>query len=102
MGLAHPLRRLATAVALAIAVTEILGALSKTFRDFIPWPTISGTVGHLENSTQLRRSGSCRGATAKGWRHSEAASAWDRRGELGTGPAAGFATRRRAKQHRTP
>jgi len=29
-------------VALAIAVTEILGALSKTFRDFIPWPRSQG------------------------------------------------------------
>jgi len=36
-------------VALAITVTEILGALSKAFRDWIPWPTISGTVGHLED-----------------------------------------------------
>jgi uncharacterized membrane protein len=34
-------------VALAIAVVEILGALSKTFRDTIPWPTISRTVGHI-------------------------------------------------------
>jgi hypothetical protein len=40
-------------VALAIAVTENLGALSKTFRDFIPWPTISGTVGHLEDLNSL-------------------------------------------------
>src|SRR5688572_29117059 len=34
-------------VALAIAVVEVLGALSETFRDRIPWPTISGTVGHI-------------------------------------------------------
>ncbi len=40
-------------VGLAIAVTEILGALSATFRDFIPWPTISGTVGHLEDLNSL-------------------------------------------------
>jgi hypothetical protein len=36
-------------VALAITVTEILGATSKTFRDAIPWPTLSTTVGHLED-----------------------------------------------------
>ncbi|MGD0272793.1 MAG: hypothetical protein ABSB96_03585 [Gaiellaceae bacterium] len=36
-------------VALAIVVTEILGALSKSFRNWIPWPTISGTVGHIED-----------------------------------------------------
>lgn len=36
-------------VALAITVVEILGALSKTFRNWIPWPTISGTVGHIED-----------------------------------------------------
>lgn len=36
-------------VALAIAVTEILGALSPQFRDAIPWPTISGTVGHAQD-----------------------------------------------------
>jgi len=36
-------------VALAITVIEILGALSKTFRDAIPWPTISGTVGHIQD-----------------------------------------------------
>lgn len=34
-------------VALAITVVEIMGALSKTFRNWIPWPTISGTVGHI-------------------------------------------------------
>ena len=27
---------------------ELLGALSETFENWIPWPTISGTVGHLE------------------------------------------------------
>lgn len=27
---------------------ELLGALSHRFKDWIPWPTISGTVGHLE------------------------------------------------------
>lgn len=36
-------------VALAIAVIEILGALSKTFRNAIPWPTISSTVGHIQD-----------------------------------------------------
>lgn len=36
-------------VTLAIAVTEILGVTSKSFRDAIPWPTISTTVGHLED-----------------------------------------------------
>jgi len=36
-------------VALAILVTEILGGTSKSFRNAIPWPTISTTVGHLED-----------------------------------------------------
>ena len=27
---------------------ELLGALSEPFENWIPWPTISGTVGHLE------------------------------------------------------
>jgi len=27
---------------------EVLAALSRTLRDWIPWPTISSTVGHLE------------------------------------------------------
>jgi hypothetical protein len=36
-------------VALFITIVEILGALSKSFRNFIPWPTISGTVGHIED-----------------------------------------------------
>jgi hypothetical protein len=36
-------------VALVITVVEILGALSKSFRNFIPWPTISGTVGHIQD-----------------------------------------------------
>ena len=31
-----------------VLVIELLGALSKTFDDKIPWPTISGTIGHLE------------------------------------------------------
>jgi len=33
---------------LIILTVELLGALSSTFKDKIPWPTISGTVGHLE------------------------------------------------------
>jgi hypothetical protein len=33
---------------LIILAVELLGALSSTFKDKIPWPTISGTVGHLE------------------------------------------------------
>jgi hypothetical protein len=40
-------------VAVAIAATEILGALSESFRNWIPWPTISGTVGHLEDLNSL-------------------------------------------------
>jgi hypothetical protein len=35
-------------VALAIAAVELAGAASGAFRDFIPWPTISSTIGHLE------------------------------------------------------
>jgi hypothetical protein len=35
-------------VLLVGAAYEILGALSATVRDKIPWPTISDTVGHLE------------------------------------------------------
>jgi len=31
-----------------ILVIELLGALSRTFNNAIPWPTISGTIGHLE------------------------------------------------------
>jgi hypothetical protein len=31
-----------------VLVIELLGALSQTFDDAIPWPTISGTIGHLE------------------------------------------------------
>ncbi len=33
---------------LIILAVELLGALSSTFENKIPWPTISGTVGHLE------------------------------------------------------
>jgi hypothetical protein len=33
---------------LIILAVELLGALSSTFKNKIPWPTISGTVGHLE------------------------------------------------------
>ena len=33
---------------LIILTVELLGALSSTFKNKIPWPTISGTVGHLE------------------------------------------------------
>lgn len=33
---------------LLVLGVELLGALSKTFENWIPWPTISGTVGHLE------------------------------------------------------
>lgn len=33
---------------LIILAVELLGALSSTFKDKIPWPTISATVGHLE------------------------------------------------------
>lgn len=35
-------------VALAIGAVELAGALSGAFRNFIPWPTISSTIGHLE------------------------------------------------------
>jgi hypothetical protein len=33
---------------LIILAVELLGALSSTFKNKIPWPTISSTVGHLE------------------------------------------------------
>ena len=33
---------------LIILAVELLGALSSTFKNKIPWPTISATVGHLE------------------------------------------------------
>lgn len=33
---------------LLVLGVELLGALSETFRNWIPWPTISSTVGHLE------------------------------------------------------
>ena len=36
-------------IGLAIGVTEILAALSKTLKNWIPWPTISSTLGHLES-----------------------------------------------------
>lgn len=35
-------------VALAIVVTEVLGAI-RALRNVIPWPTISFTIGHLED-----------------------------------------------------
>lgn len=35
-------------IALAIGAVELAGALSGAFRNFIPWPTISSTIGHLE------------------------------------------------------
>lgn len=38
-----------TPVLLAIGVTELAGALSGAFRNAIPWPTISSTIGHLED-----------------------------------------------------
>jgi hypothetical protein len=38
-----------TPVLLAIGVTEVAGALSGTFRNAVPWPTISSTIGHLED-----------------------------------------------------
>ena len=36
-------------VALAIAAFEVLGATSGWFRNLIPWPTISRTVGHIQD-----------------------------------------------------
>jgi hypothetical protein len=36
-------------VALAIAGVELAGALSGAFKNWIPWPTISSTIGHIEN-----------------------------------------------------
>ena len=36
-------------VALAIATIEVLGATSGWFRNLIPWPTISRTVGHIQD-----------------------------------------------------
>ena len=36
-------------VAIAIATIELLGATSRWFRDLIPWPTISRTVGHIQD-----------------------------------------------------
>jgi hypothetical protein len=33
---------------LLVLGVELLGALSERFENWIPWPTISGTVGHLE------------------------------------------------------
>jgi hypothetical protein len=33
---------------LIILAVELLGALSSTFKNKIPWPTISSTIGHLE------------------------------------------------------
>jgi hypothetical protein len=33
---------------LLVLGVELLGALSEGFENWIPWPTISGTVGHLE------------------------------------------------------
>jgi hypothetical protein len=33
---------------LIILAVELLGALSSTFKNKIPWPTISATIGHLE------------------------------------------------------
>jgi len=33
---------------LLVLGVELLGALSQSFENWIPWPTISGTVGHLE------------------------------------------------------
>ncbi len=35
-------------VGLAIGAVELAGALSGAFRNFIPWPTISSTIGHIE------------------------------------------------------
>jgi hypothetical protein len=35
-------------IALFIAVSEILAAVSRHLKNAIPWPTISTTVGHLE------------------------------------------------------
>jgi hypothetical protein len=35
-------------VVLFVLLIELLGALSATFKDAIPWPTISSTIGHLE------------------------------------------------------
>ncbi len=35
-------------IVLFIAVSEILAAVSKHLKNAIPWPTISTTVGHLE------------------------------------------------------
>jgi hypothetical protein len=35
-------------IAVAIGAVELLGALSGAFRNAIPWPTISSTIGHLE------------------------------------------------------
>jgi hypothetical protein len=37
-------------VAVAIGAVELAGALSGAFRDFVPWPTISSTIGHLEEA----------------------------------------------------
>jgi hypothetical protein len=36
-------------IVIAILVVELLGSLSESFDDVIPWPTISTTVGHLED-----------------------------------------------------
>jgi hypothetical protein len=35
-------------VVLFVLLIELLGALSAKFKDAIPWPTISSTIGHLE------------------------------------------------------
>jgi hypothetical protein len=35
-------------VILLVLGVELLGALSQSFKNWIPWPTISSTVGHLE------------------------------------------------------
>jgi hypothetical protein len=35
-------------IVVTILVIELLGALSSSFNNAIPWPTISSTVGHLE------------------------------------------------------
>jgi uncharacterized membrane protein HdeD (DUF308 family) len=35
-------------VAVFVGVTEILARISSQLRNAIPWPTISATVGHLE------------------------------------------------------
>ena len=36
-------------IALVIGLVEILGAVSDSVENWIPWPTISATVGHLES-----------------------------------------------------